>query len=550
MGREGNSDELAVSEAQIAGQILIARANQQLKIQHGLKCLDVTRISRLGKSRVDTLTDLERRVMKMRSDLKTLHVTTVVEDIAANLRISNQSHADSKFVMCGRCDRKILVRLFAAHDTACARLKSEDTLYQGIRPVPFVGAEVQQLIDTFATFVPQPPRNISMVSKGATFIEWSWMPPVFDGGLPIIDYEIRYVAKSVDFDKEKGKFKKKTETCPSLRTSQWCLLDPVLHKGYKMVGLKGATEYHDLNLRCANLLGWSEWVPMTGFMPEDPKKKKTKTTRKPDVEVADCDKLREFVKTDDADVPGRPTFFVCTAITSSCIHLLFDKPVNDGGSQVTEYLIFYTILTRTTSAVSREVFVEVSKKLRVKASRGRSNVVILRNIPADSDVVAIRVKAVSRIGLIGEMTPLGINLTIKVEDDEVQSKSSQIAKMKALRGEGMKSLMTADGQLKGVVCRTLISSRHRQLVLALYGAENTTDTFVDTDFYTVRTCMCLYLLAMKITPKFEAPVSLVTMGKKSILIMGVLFICYYVFSNFVIFHFFCKIRESNSDYRL
>ena len=203
MVKQGNCGESAVSEAMISGQILITRANQQLKIQHGLKCLDVRRISRLGKSRVDSLVDLERRLTKMRQDLKTIHVTTVVEDISANLRISNQSHADSKFVICDRCDRKILVRLFAAHDTACARLKSEDTLYQGVRPVPFVGAAAQQLIDTFATFIPQPPRNIRMVSKGASFIEWSWEPPVFDGGLSIIDYEISYVARSVDFEKGK-----------------------------------------------------------------------------------------------------------------------------------------------------------------------------------------------------------------------------------------------------------------------------------------------------------------------------------------------------------
>lgn len=250
MGKEESAAMLAVSKAQISGQQLISRANQQLNIEHGIKNLDVTRLSSQGKLRVDSLNDLERRVKSMRLELKSIHIPTVVEEISSDLQISNKTQIDSKFSVCSRCQRSILSHLLVAHGTACARLKSEDTVYQGTRPIPFVGHEVQELINTFATFVPQPPRNCRVASKGPSHIEWHWDPPVFDGGLPLIDYEIGYVAKLIEFDKVIGKFKRSTEVCPSLKTSQWCFLEPLSHKGYKMMGLLADTEYTELRIRC------------------------------------------------------------------------------------------------------------------------------------------------------------------------------------------------------------------------------------------------------------------------------------------------------------
>jgi hypothetical protein len=457
MGKDEKSTALAVSNAQISGQIIFTRLKQQLKIQHGLKGLDTTRISRLGKSKVDSLDDLERRVTKMRHELKTLHVSTVAEDVSADLMISNSSHVDSQFTSCSRCERKILVRLFAAHDAACARLKSEDTIYQGSRPIPKVGEEVQQLINTFATFKPQPPRNCLVVAKGPSFIAWEWESPVFDGGLPVTDYEISYVAKLIEFDKIKGKFKRSTEVCSSLKTSQWCLSEPVCHKGYKMEGLHGGAEYTKLMIRCANVLGWSEWISMTALKEID---KKAIIRFEGDLQKEKEDEYPFLsVKTEEAVAPGIPMFFVCTQMSSSCVHLLWDAPFYNGGSPVIEYLVLYTVLERTISAVSRDIYVEKTNQLRVKVTDSISSSVVLRNLPDDSDVVAIRVKAVSRIGLIGESLALGIDVTKQdiVESPKGGKKARKIPKVKSAdRVE-----ITSDGSIKGVVCRTLISSRHR-----------------------------------------------------------------------------------------
>jgi hypothetical protein len=397
MGREDKAAMLAVSKAQISGQQLIARANQQLTIEHGIKNLDVTRLSSQGKLRVDSLNDLERRVKSMRLELKSIHVPTVVEEISSDLQISNKTQIDSKFSVCSRCQRSILSHLLVAHGAACARLKSDDTVYQGTRPIPFVGKEVQQLIDTFATFVPQPPRNCLVTSKGPSHIEWQWDAPVFDGGLPVIDYEIKYVAKLIEFDKVTKRYVRSTEVCPSLKTSQWCFIEPLSHKGYKMTGLLADTEYTELMIRCANASGWSIWVSMTGI---------DKTFTK-NVEIG-VDRMLS-VKTEEADAPGPPLFFACTEITSSCIHLVWNAPFYNGGSPIVEYLVHYTIIERKGSATSRNVYSERSNQIKVKvvSSPYEGVTLVLRNIPAESDVVGIKVKAVSKIGLIGEFTPLG-----------------------------------------------------------------------------------------------------------------------------------------------
>jgi hypothetical protein len=96
----------------------------------------------------------------------------------------------------------------------------------------------------------------------------------------------------------------------------------------------------------------------------------------------------------------------------------------------------------------------------------------LRNIPAESDVIGIRVKAVSKIGLIGEFTPLGKFLIAPVFTTEKND------------SKGNKKNGKEDTVDKGIVCRTKGASRRRLLNGMLLIAESNTDVLIDTDFFT------------------------------------------------------------------
>jgi hypothetical protein len=501
------ADSLAISKLKLTGQVIISRANQQLKLEDDIRALnsDVSRVSRLGKARIDALDDMERRLRRMRHQLKTTTIPTVNDSVAADLYISNKSQVDAQFTVCTRCQRRILIKLMKAHDTACAKLKSKDTIYQGLRPVPKVDDEVQGLIDEYATFVPQPPRNIAIKDKGTSFIVWTWDPPVFEGGLPVLDYEISYNANIIEFDKSTGKYKRYVEACRSLLTTTCIRPMPVAHTGYSMIGLHAGTEYTEIVIRCRNEHGWSEWTPMVtkiegGEQKEDKSGNISLNKNKSELIVK---RKKPGVMTDPAEPPSPPLFFVCTEITSGCIHLQWDVPFYDGGAQVVEYRVSYTVLERKVSAMSRNVIVEKPNTIKVRTLRkeesvpGHTTKLVIRNLPADTDVVDIQVKAINKADLVGQACALCGLMFPKDEEKEKEAKEkaeaeAQLSRMRSKRrgikikddkkdGEG------DDGPgPRGIVCRTKVASRHRQLEWQLREALAQEGDFIDTDFYTVR----------------------------------------------------------------
>ena len=321
------AERMQASKLKINGQVILGRANYQLKIEDSMRTLDkdVERLSRLGRTRIDALDDMERRLKRMRHQLKVTSVPTVNDRISADLYLNNKANIENKFSVCPRCNRKILTNLLQVHDLACARLQSDDTKFLGLRPVPNVGEEIQSLIDEHAVFVPQPPRRVRVKQKGTSYIVWEWDKPVYEGGWPVTDYEISYAANIADFNTKTKKYDRYREVCPSLSTSNWCFSEPITHNGYTMVGLRAGTEYTDLKIRCRNKHGWSEWVDMVS--PEEDKYdpfaglsniKTDKVARKRVKTVG--------VTTNPAEPATPPLYFLCSLITTSCVHLQVPSP--------------------------------------------------------------------------------------------------------------------------------------------------------------------------------------------------------------------------------
>lgn len=120
-------ETFVISDVSIKSNVSLTRAEHQFQTQHQLKLLnrDVLRISRLSRAKIDTLSDLEKRINKMRDLLrepKDLLVETMLDE-EVNTNINSQ--VDSKFGSCSICQRRILLEVLTNHVIMCERRKLE-----------------------------------------------------------------------------------------------------------------------------------------------------------------------------------------------------------------------------------------------------------------------------------------------------------------------------------------------------------------------------------------------------------------------------------------
>jgi hypothetical protein len=90
----------------------------------------------------------------------------------------------------------------------------------------------------------QPPRHLRISSIGSSSITIEWDDPLFNGGAPIIDYEIFY--------SKRGKRMKQ-------KCTRWCNLHPLPENIYTIDGLAASTTYSNIKIRCKNKVGWSDF---------------------------------------------------------------------------------------------------------------------------------------------------------------------------------------------------------------------------------------------------------------------------------------------------
>jgi hypothetical protein len=324
-------------------KVALVRTEQQLDIQSKLRTLgnDVTRATRLGKSRMDALSDLEKRIVKMRDGLTHPQPTPTVEHTMIDaLSVNNKYTLEKMFTQCEVCKRKVLSSLHAVHTVACSKLNGQSV--NDFRP-PVYDVDVD-LRTSLTTTVPQPPRNCKYVKKGHRFIQFSWDPPVFDGGLPVTNYEIAYKTHTAYMDKTSKMRVVRVVAMPNLFTSHWCLRDPVCHHGYKIMNLVAGQSYVDFQVRAINLQGHSEWTDLV-------------------------EKGGPTIITTNAEVyPWAPLFVHVALVTSTCIHLDWGPPLFDGGKDITHYEINYIVVERHVTATSRNHMISRERTIVTKNS--------------------------------------------------------------------------------------------------------------------------------------------------------------------------------------
>lgn len=370
--KEHGKDELAVTEVLVKDRISLVRTEQHFKAVGQVSVLgkDVARASRLSKARLDSLNDLEKRIMTMRGQLQAPSVPLVDSAINTELQTNNKLvKLEGKFDTCSICNRRILLALLPTHKRMCD-VQAKETALAKLTNKPKPGGVSNldvNIVTSLATFKPQPPRNFRVKEIGISFISWEWDPPVVDGGLEITDYEIMYDVHFSIFQREIGKFKKWDETVGPFSTSNWVFRNnPVCNTGYKVMDLRADTDHVNFRIRSMNLRGWSDWVPM---------------------QVAN---VPEVLRTRPS-VPATPPLHVmCEKITSSCLHLSWGPPLFDGGVPITDYFVHYTVVEMQITVTARDVRVEKKKSFCTESTETTA---VIRHLPEDCDIIDVHVVA-------------------------------------------------------------------------------------------------------------------------------------------------------------
>ena len=213
---------------------ILRRANQQCSIESNFNRFEKeTRLlTKTIKSHVERTTDIEHRIHNVRNDsshLDTFRCASNDVDRELNVKYSKRSFLASQYTSCPKCHQKILLVSMHDHDLVCG--------FEDVNP-PRHGTDKISL-------KPLSPRNLSILDVSFDSVSIGWDPPIFDGGERIYDYELQYTC---------GEEFLKTISC-----SCWCLKSPLPRDTFKLEGLKGSATYSNIQLRCKNVIGWSDY---------------------------------------------------------------------------------------------------------------------------------------------------------------------------------------------------------------------------------------------------------------------------------------------------
>lgn len=172
----------------------------------------------------------------------------------------------------------------------------------------FVPAPIRTDMQAGAFMLPQPPVDVQLVSVGYDRFELQWEPPVFDGGTPVLDYEIWYVVyhrnplgctsvatftahgvrgncgiiqrmvlsalliivrcdlvrtgsmylRTRTKTADQARATVKVIELPARSTTVWCVPNPICHTGAVVDGLFAMREYINVGVRARNWMGVSD----------------------------------------------------------------------------------------------------------------------------------------------------------------------------------------------------------------------------------------------------------------------------------------------------
>lgn len=182
----------------------------------------------------------------LEKELKSQDATEEVNN-DINVFYSKRSILNRQFQICIGCGIKLPSMAYQDHLKVCA-FHSKFPVRKETKTKVDVSTKLNQSnVANNAIVKSHPPRNLRVSSVGSSSITIEWDDPIFNGGAPIIDYEVFYSKRG----------KRMNQKC-----TRWCNLYPIPKNIYTIDGLAASTTYTNIKFRCKNKVGWSDFSAM------------------------------------------------------------------------------------------------------------------------------------------------------------------------------------------------------------------------------------------------------------------------------------------------
>jgi WD40 repeat protein len=257
---------------------------------------------------------------------------------------------------CPICSKDIMPSLFTFHKVKCQSVKT------------------QRILTVVDCEVPQVPREV-VVSSAPTSREFSltWEPPIFDGGTPITEYEIRMSICTREIIGKRTK--RHISVAPTKTVTRYTYPRPYgpVPTTHRLRELPAGTEYVDIVVCAVNDVGASlpSNIVLATMLP--------------------------------ATSPSQPLFFRCQPPTANTCSLNWFAPLDTGGSPIVGYKIeFKTSMSDEVSGAgtgSTETH-DVERIIEVLTNSNDLGY-LLQELLSDQPYTEIAVRAINAAGLTG-----------------------------------------------------------------------------------------------------------------------------------------------------
>lgn len=202
------------------------------------------------KSKMEFSDMVKTKLQNSLDDSRFLMNRTADEDIDRELNVFTSRRAilsAQQYMECPYCMEKILRCSQNEHARVCEGYHSNKDVEKN--QVSRVKINVRNI-----AVKPHVLRNLRLISVCFDAIHIAWDPPIFDGGEPLINFELSFFCESDRIHRKKARTKNIYMSC-----LRWCNKEPCAANSFVLDGLRASTQYSGIRVRCKNSIGWSDY---------------------------------------------------------------------------------------------------------------------------------------------------------------------------------------------------------------------------------------------------------------------------------------------------